>query len=153
MVRRNESKALFIFATCCFAHESIYFSYSNACLKYIFPFYAVTTNYATIWKTKARRNKISKKMCRVSARRLSIYNFALGLLKASNLQAESKVLKKSIGTPNLSIKTLTWKREVSRLKGKKGKKVMWITKFADRRQTADGRPTEIFFRQKSLFYR
>jgi hypothetical protein len=46
-----------------------------------------------------------KKMCRVSARRLSIYNFALGLLKASNLQAESKILKKNIGTPNLSIKT------------------------------------------------
>jgi hypothetical protein len=33
-------------------------------------------------------------MCRVSARRLSIYNFAWGLLKATNLQAESKILKK-----------------------------------------------------------
>jgi hypothetical protein len=37
---------------------------------------------------------ILKKMCRVSARRLSIYNFAWGLLKATNLQAESKILKK-----------------------------------------------------------
>jgi hypothetical protein len=36
----------------------------------------------------------SKKMCRVSARRLFIYNFAWGLLKASNLQAEYKILKK-----------------------------------------------------------
>jgi hypothetical protein len=36
----------------------------------------------------------SRKMCRVSARRLFIYNFAWGLLKASNLQAESKILKK-----------------------------------------------------------
>jgi hypothetical protein len=33
-------------------------------------------------------------MCRVSARRLSIYNFAWGLLKATNLQAEFKILKK-----------------------------------------------------------
>jgi hypothetical protein len=33
-------------------------------------------------------------MCRVSARRLSIYNFARELLKATNLQAESKILKK-----------------------------------------------------------
>jgi hypothetical protein len=32
-------------------------------------------------------------MCRVSARRLSIYNFTWGLLKATNLQAESKILK------------------------------------------------------------
>jgi hypothetical protein len=32
-------------------------------------------------------------MCRVSARRLSIYNFAWELLKATNLQAESKILK------------------------------------------------------------
>jgi hypothetical protein len=39
--------------------------------------------------------KINKsKICHVSARRLSIYNFAWGLLKASNLQAESKILKK-----------------------------------------------------------
>jgi hypothetical protein len=37
--------------------------------------------------------KISKqKMCRVSARRF--YNFTWGLLKASNLQAESEILKK-----------------------------------------------------------
>jgi hypothetical protein len=37
---------------------------------------------------------ISKeKMCRVSARKLSIYNFAWELLKAMNLQAESKILK------------------------------------------------------------
>jgi hypothetical protein len=35
-----------------------------------------------------------QKMCRVAARRLSIYNFTWGLLKASNLQAESKILKK-----------------------------------------------------------
>jgi hypothetical protein len=34
-----------------------------------------------------------EKMCRVSARRLSIYNFAWELLKATNLQAESKILK------------------------------------------------------------
>jgi hypothetical protein len=34
------------------------------------------------------------KMCRVSARRFSISNFAWGLLKASNLQAESKIIKK-----------------------------------------------------------
>jgi hypothetical protein len=40
-----------------------------------------------------------QKMCRVAARRLSIYNFAWGPLKASNLQAESKILKKNIGTP------------------------------------------------------
>jgi hypothetical protein len=46
-----------------------------------------------------------KKMCRVSARRLSIYNFAWRLPKASNLQAEFKILKKIIGTPNLLIKT------------------------------------------------
>jgi hypothetical protein len=39
---------------------------------------------------------------------------------------------------------------VSRLKGKK---VMRITKFVDRRQTADGGPTEFFFSSKSLFYR
>jgi hypothetical protein len=32
-------------------------------------------------------------MCRVSARTLSIYNFAWELLKAMNLQAESKILK------------------------------------------------------------
>jgi hypothetical protein len=32
-------------------------------------------------------------MCRVSAKRLSIYNFAWELLKATNLQAESKILK------------------------------------------------------------
>jgi hypothetical protein len=32
-------------------------------------------------------------MCRVSARRLSIYNFAWELLKATNLQAESKILQ------------------------------------------------------------
>jgi hypothetical protein len=44
-------------------------------------------------------------MCRVSARRLSIYNFAWGLQKASNLQAESKIQKKNKGTPNLTIKT------------------------------------------------
>jgi hypothetical protein len=37
--------------------------------------------------------KSIKKMCRVSARRLSIYNFAWELLKATNLQAESKILK------------------------------------------------------------
>jgi hypothetical protein len=36
----------------------------------------------------------NKKMCCVSARRLFIYNFGWGLLKASNLQAESKILKK-----------------------------------------------------------
>jgi hypothetical protein len=35
-----------------------------------------------------------KKMCRVFARRLSIYNFVWELLKATNLQAESKILKK-----------------------------------------------------------
>jgi hypothetical protein len=35
----------------------------------------------------------NEKMCRVSARRLSIYNFAWELLKATNLQAESKILK------------------------------------------------------------
>jgi hypothetical protein len=33
-------------------------------------------------------------MYHVSARKFSIYNFAWGLLKASNLQAESKILKK-----------------------------------------------------------
>jgi hypothetical protein len=52
-----------------------------------------------------------KKMCRVSARRLSIYNFAWELLKATNLQAESKILKyfqkkyvwylKSVKEPNI----------------------------------------------------
>jgi hypothetical protein len=40
-------------------------------------------------------------MCHVSARRLSIYNFAWGLLKASNLQAVSKILIKIIGTPQI----------------------------------------------------
>jgi hypothetical protein len=50
-------------------------------------------------------------MCRISARRLSIYNFAWGLLKASNLQAESKILKKIIGTPNLSIKTKNFEKK------------------------------------------
>jgi hypothetical protein len=35
-----------------------------------------------------------QKMCRVAAKRLSIYNFAWEFLKASNLQAESKILKK-----------------------------------------------------------
>jgi hypothetical protein len=34
-----------------------------------------------------------KKMSPVSARRLSIYNFAWELQKATNLQAESKILK------------------------------------------------------------
>jgi hypothetical protein len=42
-------------------------------------------------RKKAKTGK--KKMCRVSARRLSIYNFAWELLKATNLQAESKILK------------------------------------------------------------
>jgi hypothetical protein len=50
-------------------------------------------------------------MCRVSARRLSIYNFAWRLLKASNLQTESKILKKIIGTPNLSIKTKNFEKK------------------------------------------
>jgi hypothetical protein len=34
-----------------------------------------------------------------------------GLLKASNLQAESKILKKNIGTPNLSIKTKNFEKK------------------------------------------
>jgi hypothetical protein len=60
-------------------------------------------------------------MCRASARRLSIYNFAWGLLKASNLQAESKILKEIIGTPNLSLKKKNLKITVSRtLKVEKG---------------------------------
>jgi hypothetical protein len=62
-------------------------------------------------------------MCRASARRLSIYNFAWGLLKASNLQAESKILKEIIGTPNLSLKKKNLKITVSRtLKVEKGQK-------------------------------
>jgi hypothetical protein len=52
---------------------------------------------------------IVKIMCRVSARRVSIYYFTWGLLKASNLQAESKILKKIIGKSNLSIKTKKFK--------------------------------------------
>jgi hypothetical protein len=42
---------------------------------------------------------------RVSARGLFVNNFAWELLKASNLQAESKIIKKIIETPNLSIET------------------------------------------------
>jgi hypothetical protein len=38
-------------------------------------------------------SELKEKMCRVSARRLSIYNFAWELLKATYLQAESKILK------------------------------------------------------------
>jgi hypothetical protein len=44
-------------------------------------------------KEKNKFFNLKKKMCRVSARRLSIYNFAWELLKATNLQAESKILK------------------------------------------------------------
>jgi hypothetical protein len=61
-------------------------------------------------------------MCRESARRLSIYNFAWGLLKASNLQAESKILKKIIGTPNLSIKKFLKKTVFRTLKEEIGQK-------------------------------
>jgi hypothetical protein len=43
-----------------------------------------------------------KKMCRVSARKLSIYNFAWRLLKASNLQAEFKILKKYWNTKSIN---------------------------------------------------
>jgi hypothetical protein len=63
-------------------------------------------------------------MCHVSARRLSIYNFAWGLLKASNLQAGSKILKEIIGTPNLSMKKKNSKKNcVSYLKSGKRPKI------------------------------
>jgi hypothetical protein len=62
-------------------------------------------------------------MCRVSARRLSIYNFASGFLKASNLQAESKILKKIIGTPNQSKQKISNKNCVSYLKSGKRPKI------------------------------
>jgi hypothetical protein len=116
-----------------------------------------------------------------------------------NLQAQPKILKKIIGTPNLPIKKKVFPKKVclnpQKCKGAKNsywgyptesapgalktielklssknlnlkrrsvnverKKVMRITKFADRRRAAlDGRPsvgpTEFFFRLKSLFYR
>jgi hypothetical protein len=74
-------------------------------------------------------------MCRVSARRLSIYNFARGLLKASNLQAESKILKKIIGTPNLSINTKNFEKKTlfRTLKVERGQKYA-RTEFAGSNQ-------------------
>jgi hypothetical protein len=63
-------------------------------------------------------------MCRVSARRLSIYNFAWGLLKVSNLQAESKILKKIIGTPIYQSKQKNSKKNcISFLKSGKRPKI------------------------------
>jgi hypothetical protein len=63
----------------------------------------------------------SKMYVKISARR-PIYNFARGLLKASNLQAESKILKKIIGTPNLSIKKFLKKTVFSTLTVERGQK-------------------------------
>jgi hypothetical protein len=62
-----------------------------------------------------------KKMCRVSVNRLFIYNFAWGLLKTSNSQAESKILKKIIGKSNLSIKTKNFKKKTYLKSGKRPK--------------------------------
>jgi hypothetical protein len=66
------------------------------------------------------------KMFRVSARRLSIYNFAWGLLKTSNLQAESKFLKKIIGTKSINQNKKFLKKNVFRtLKVERGQKYAW----------------------------
>jgi hypothetical protein len=63
-------------------------------------------------------------MCRVSSRRLSIYNFARGLLKASNLQAESKILKKLFEHQNYQSKQKMSKKNcVSFLKSGKRPKI------------------------------
>jgi hypothetical protein len=62
-----------------------------------------------------------KKMCRVSARRLSIYNFAWEFLKATNLQAESKILKKNYW----STKSINQNKQILKkncVKVKKGQK-------------------------------
>jgi hypothetical protein len=63
-------------------------------------------------------------MCRVPARRFSIYNFAWGLLKATNKQVEFKILKKIIGTPKFLKKTM-----FRTLKVERGQKYAW-TEFA-----------------------
>jgi uncharacterized glyoxalase superfamily metalloenzyme YdcJ len=82
-----------------------------------------------------------------------------------NLQAQPKIQEKIIETPNQTIRTKIFlkktmfrtlkvqrsqKEPVSRLKGKK---VIRITKFADRRQTAAADGRKFFFRLKSLFHR
>jgi hypothetical protein len=65
-----------------------------------------------------------KKMCRVSAKRLSIYNFAWGLLKETNLQAESKILKKKLEHQIYQSKQKNSKKNcVSYFKGRKGPKI------------------------------
>jgi hypothetical protein len=69
-------------------------------------------------------------MCRVSARKLSIYNFAWGLLKVSNLQAESKILKKLLEHQIYQSKQKISKKTVFRsLKMERGQKYT-RTKFA-----------------------
>jgi hypothetical protein len=71
-------------------------------------------------------------MCRVSARRLSIYNLAweLQLLKATNLQAESKIPKKYWNTKSINQNKKFLKKTVFRtLKVERGQKYAW-TEFA-----------------------
>jgi hypothetical protein len=89
----------------------------------------------------------------------SIYNFAWGLLKASNLQAELKILKKIIGTPNLSIKTKNFeKKTVFRtLKVERGQKYA-RTEFAGSTQNPKKKYENIkstnqneIFPKKSMF--
>jgi hypothetical protein len=70
-------------------------------------------------------------MCRVSARRLSFYNFAWELLKATNLQAESKILKNILEHQIYQSKQkISKKKTVFRtLKVERGQKYAW-TEFA-----------------------
>jgi hypothetical protein len=64
---------------------------------------------------------IIEKKCRVSARRLS--NLALGLLKASNLQAESKILINYWNTKSINQNKKFLKKTVFRtLKVERGQK-------------------------------
>jgi hypothetical protein len=72
-------------------------------------------------------NQNRKKMCRVSARKLSIYNFAWGLLKA-----ESKILKKLLEHQIYQSKQKKSKKKtvLRTLKVERGQKYAW-TEFAD----------------------
>jgi hypothetical protein len=71
-------------------------------------------------------------MCRVSARRLSIYNFAWGLLKASNLQAESQIPKKKYWNTKYINQNQKFKKKTMfrALKVERGQKYAQ-TEFAD----------------------
>jgi hypothetical protein len=97
-------------------------------------------------------------MCRVSARILSIYNFAWELLKATNMQAESKILKKILEHQIYQSKQKTSKKNcVSYLKVVRGQKYA-RTEFAGPTQNPKkiiGTSNQLirtkFFPKKSMF--